>query len=221
MEAVMPDLRIGYARCSTDEQDLTAQRDYLLSAGCEESAIHLDHGLSGKDRARPALDSALAQISGAAQAAPEDTTVTLVVPKLDRLGRSIRDLHDIADEITDAGARLEFAGKLYDPHDPMAKMFFNILATFAEFERDLLVQRTKEGMAVAKTKGKLKGGKPKLGKAQRAHMRELYARGTHSISALQEEFRVGRATVYRILQEGEPEEAAGSSTALSKKALAG
>jgi DNA invertase Pin-like site-specific DNA recombinase len=142
------DVRIGYARCSTDKQDLTAQRDYLLGARVPEASVHLDYGLSGKDRARPALNTALAQISGARQAAPADTTVTLVVPKLDRLGRSIRDLHDIADEVTDCGGRLEFAGKVYDPTDAMDKMFFNILATFAEFERDLLVQRTKEGMAV-------------------------------------------------------------------------
>jgi DNA invertase Pin-like site-specific DNA recombinase len=194
------DVRIGYARCSTDKQDLTAQRDYLLGARVPEASVHLDYGLSGKDRARPALNTALAQISGARQAAPADTTVTLVVPKLDRLGRSIRDLHDIADEVTDCGGRLEFAGKVYDPTDAMDKMFFNILATFAEFERDLLVQRTKEGMAVAKAKGKLKGGKPKLGPAQRKHLCELYAEGTHTISDLQEEFKVGRATVYRIIQ---------------------
>ena len=198
----MDDVRIGYARCSTDEQDLTAQRDYLLGARVPESSVHLDHGLSGKDRARPALDTALAQVAGARQAAPADITVTLVVPKLDRLGRSIRDLHDIADEVTGCGGRLEFAGKVYDPTDAMDKMFFNILATFAEFERDLLVQRTREGMAVAKAKGRLKGGKPKLGPAQRKHMRELYAAQTHTISDLQEEFTVGRATVYRILNEG-------------------
>lgn len=197
----MNDIRIGYARCSTDKQDLTAQRDYLRGARVPEEAIHLDHGLSGKDRARPALDTALAQVAGARRAAPTDTVVTLVVPKLDRLGRSIRDLHDIADEITDCGGRLEFAGKVYDPTDAMDKMFFNILATFAEFERDLLVQRTREGMAVAKAKGRLKGGTPKLGPAQRKHLRELYEAKTHTISDLQTEFKVGRATVYRILQE--------------------
>lgn len=198
----MKDVRIGYARCSTDKQDLTAQRDYLLGAHVPEASIHLDHGLSGKDRARPALNTALAQVAGARQAAPDGTAVTLVVPKLDRLGRSIRDLHDIADEVTDCGGRLEFAGKVFDPTDAMDKMFFNILATFAEFERDLLVQRTKEGMAVAKAAGKLKGGKPKLSPTQRKYMRQLYEAKTHTISDLQEEFKVGRATVYRILNEG-------------------
>lgn len=193
------DIRIGYARCSTDHQDLQAQRDYLLGAGCSEESIHLDHGLTGRNTNRPALAAALSQARGAAQAG---AAVTLVVPKLDRLGRSIRDLHDIADQLTDRGIRLEFAGQTYDPTDAMSKMFFSMLGVFAEFEVDLLSQRTREGMAVAKAKGKLKGGKPKLGPAQRAHMRELHERGTHTISDLQAEFKVGRATVYRILNEG-------------------
>lgn len=197
----MPDIRIGYARCSTDAQDLTAQTDYLRTAGVPEGWIHLDHGLSGKNRERPGLDRALAQVCGARSTAPDNTTVTLVVPKLDRLGRSIRDLADIADEITECGGRLEFAGQVYDPTDAMSKMFFNQLAVFAEFERDLLVQRTREGMAVARAAGKLKGGKPKLSPTQRRHIRDLYAAGTHTISDLQREFSVGRATVYRIINE--------------------
>lgn len=197
----MPDIRIGYARCSTDMQDLTAQRDFLAAAGVPEASVHLDHGLSGKNRDRPALKTALAQMCGAVQAAPDGTTVTLVVPKLDRLGRSIRDLHGIADEVTACGARLEFQGKVHDPTDPMDKLFFGVLATFAEFERDLLAQRTREGMAVARAKGKLKGGTPKLSPEQRAHLRNLYEAGTHTVSDLQAAFKVGRATVYRILQE--------------------
>lgn len=193
----MNDVRIGYARCSTDKQDLQAQRDYLLGAGVAEGDLHLDEGLTGRNTNRPALKAALAQAKGAAGAGAR---VTLVVPKLDRLGRSIRDLHDIADELTDSDVRLEFAGQLYDPTDAMSKMFFGMLGLFAEFEVDLLSQRTKEGMAVAKAKGKLKGGKPKLGPAQKSHLRALHAEG-YSISRLQEEFRIGRATVYRILNE--------------------
>jgi DNA invertase Pin-like site-specific DNA recombinase len=194
------DVRIGYARCSTDEQDLTAQRDYLLAARVSETSIHLDHGLSGKDRARPALDTALAQVAGARQAAPEDTAITLVVPKLDRLGRSIRDLHDIADEVTGCGGRLEFAGKIYDPTDAMDKMFFNILATFAEFEVDLLRMRTREGMAVARAKGKLKGKQPKLTARQQSHLVQQHQSGEHTIADLAELFSVSRATVYRVLE---------------------
>jgi DNA invertase Pin-like site-specific DNA recombinase len=79
----------------------------------------------------------------------------------------------------------------------MGKCFFNILATFAEFEVDLLRMRTHEGMAIAKANGKLKGKAPKLNARQRAHLVKLYAAGEHSIAEIAELFSVGRATVYR------------------------
>ena len=84
----------------------------------------------------------------------------LVVPKLDRLARSVPDAHDIGDSLVARGVRLSLGGTLYDPAGPMGKMFLNILATFAEFEVDLLRMRTREGMAVARAKGKLRGKQP-------------------------------------------------------------
>ena len=83
---------------------------------------------------------------------------------------------------------------------PMGKMFFNILATFAEFEVDLLRLRTREGMAVARAKGKLRGRQPKLSTAQQAHLVKLPASGEHSIAELAELFSVSRPTVYRVLE---------------------
>ncbi|WP_223840509.1 recombinase family protein [Saccharopolyspora pogona] len=144
----------GYARCSTDEQDLTAQRQHLAELGVADEWIYLDHGLTGTTRARPGLDQALAAVR------PGDT---LVVPKLDRLARSVPDARAIGDSLAQRGIKLSLGGQVYDPADPMGKMFFNILATFAEFEVDLLRMRTREGMAVAKAKGKLRGKQPKLG----------------------------------------------------------
>ena len=91
---------------------------------------------------------------------------TLVVPKLDRLARSVPDARGIADILQTRGAKLALGDSIYDPTDPMGKMFFNILATFAEFEGDLIRLRTKEGMAVARSKGKLKGKQPKLSEKQ-------------------------------------------------------
>jgi DNA invertase Pin-like site-specific DNA recombinase len=137
-------IMIGYARCSTDEQDLTAQKDLLLGLGVTEERIYLDHGLTGTNRARPGLDQALAAVRA------DDT---LVVPKLDRLARSVLDARDIGDSLASRGVRLSLGGTIYDPADPMGKMFFTILATFAEFEVDLLRMRTREGMAVARAKG--------------------------------------------------------------------
>jgi DNA invertase Pin-like site-specific DNA recombinase len=82
----------------------------------------------------------------------------------------------------------------------MAKMFFNILATFAEFEVDLLRMRTREGMAIARAKGRLKGRAPKLSLGRQAHLLKLHAAGEHTIAELAELFEVSRQTVYRVLE---------------------
>ncbi|MGS3886711.1 helix-turn-helix domain-containing protein, partial [Escherichia coli] len=92
---------------------------------------------------------------------------------------------------------------IYDPTDPMGKMFFNILATFAEFEGDLIRLRTKEGMAVARSKGKLKGKQPKLSEKQQKELCRMRDTGQYSISDLAELFTVSRATVYRTLSRGQ------------------
>src|SRR3954469_21383899 len=152
---------IGYARCSTDKQDIEAQRQALLSLGVVGERIYLDRGLTGTNRRRPGLDQALAAVRSGD---------TLVVPKLDRLARSVPDARDIGDSLVAREVKLSVGGTSYDPSDPMGKMFFNILATFAEFEVDLLRLRTREGMAVARAKGKLLGRQPKLSAAQQAHL---------------------------------------------------
>ena len=128
---------------------------------------------------------------------------TLVVPKLDRLARSVPDARDIGDSLAGRGVRLSLGGTIYDPLDPMGKMFFNILATFAEFEVDLLRMRTREGMAVAKAKGKLKGKAPKLSAPQQAHLVAQHRSGEHTIADLAELFSVSRATVYRVLERAQ------------------
>lgn len=182
---------IGYARCSLDEQDLTAQREILLSLGVAKERIYLDHGLTGTNRDRPGLDQALAAVRAGD---------TLVVPKLDRLARSVPDARDIGDSLAQRGIRLSLGGTIHDPTDPMGKMFFNILATFAEFEVDLLRMRTREGMAVAKAKGKLKGKQPKLSTRQQAHLVAQHRTGQYTIADLAELFSVSRPTVYRVLE---------------------
>ena len=83
-----------------------------------------------------------------------------MVPKLDRLARSVPDARAIGDSLVARDVKLSLGGTIYDPADPMGKMFFNILATFAEFEVDLLRLRTREGMAVARAKGRLRGKQP-------------------------------------------------------------
>jgi DNA invertase Pin-like site-specific DNA recombinase len=187
----MPGTLIGYARCSTDEQDLTAQRQRLAELGVAEDRIYLDHGLTGTKRSRPGLDQALAAVRQGD---------TLVVPKLDRLARSVPDARAIGDDLAARGIALSLGGQVYDPADPMGKMFFNILATFAEFEVDLLRMRTREGMAVARAKGKLRGKQPKLSPKQQAELRRMHATGDYTITDLTELFSVSRPTVYRTLR---------------------
>lgn len=191
----MTGIAIGYARCSTDRQDLTAQREALLKLGVEEGRIYTDHGLTGTNRARPGLDQALAAVRAGD---------TIVVPKLDRLARSVPDARAIADELKGRGVKLQIGSTVHDPLDPMGKMFFNILATFAEFESDLIRMRTREGMAVARAKGKLKGKQPKLSEKQQKELRRMYETGDYSISDLSELFQVSRPTIYRTLVRTRP-----------------
>ena len=135
---------IGYARCSTDKQDLALQKAALEKLGVAAERIYTDHGLTGTNRSWPSLDQALAAIR---------TGDTLVVPKLDRLARSVPDARFIADALAVRGVRLALGSSVDDPVDPMGKMFFNILATFAELEADLIRLRTREGMAIAWARG--------------------------------------------------------------------
>ncbi|MFF3159741.1 recombinase family protein [Streptomyces sp. NPDC057910] len=100
---------IGYARCSLDEQDLTAQRGIFLGLGVAEERIYLDHGLTGTNRERPGLNQALAAVRAGD---------TLVVPKLDRLARSVPDARAIGDRLTGRGVKLSLGGSLYDPAAP-------------------------------------------------------------------------------------------------------
>src|SRR5271154_2507124 len=186
----MTTITIGYARCSTDKQDLAAQKAALEKLGVLPERIYTDHGLTGTNRDRPGLDQALAAAR---------TGDTLVVPKLDRLARSVPDARAIADALIARGVKLALGASVYDPADPMGKMFFNILATFAEFEADLIRMRTREGMAIARSKGKLRGKQPKLSTRQQRELRRMHDVGTYSISDLAELFAVSRPTVSRTL----------------------
>ncbi|NVM96080.1 recombinase family protein [Arthrobacter wenxiniae] len=186
----MTGLLIGYARVSTNDQDLTAQKNALLALGVAPEKTFTDQGLTGANRARPGLGQALAACRGGD---------TLVVTKLDRLARSLRDAKDIVDELTCREVKLSIGGSVHDPTDPVGKLLFNVLAMVAEFEADLIRARTREGMAVAKAKGKLRGKQPKFSKAQEAHLVSIYRAGTHTTVEIAELFGIARSTVYRAI----------------------
>lgn len=186
-------MKIGYARVSTAEQQhgIDGQRERLVELGVDPDRIYLDRGLTGTNRDRPGLREAMA----ACRAGDE-----LVVTKLDRLARSVRDAADLADELTERRVVLNIGGSRHDPADPVGKLLFNVLAMVAEFEADLIRARTREGMAVAKAKGRLKGRKPKLSPAQERHLVALVEGGEHTIAEVADLMGVGRATVYRALE---------------------
>src|SRR5450631_2857252 len=181
---------VGYARCSTDAQDLTAQRDALTALGVQPNRIYVDHGLTGTNRARPGLREALAACRSGD---------TLVVTKLDRLARSLPDARAIADELTTRRVRHSLGGSVYDPTDPVGRLLFNVLAMVAEFEADLIRLRTKEGMRVAKAKGRLRGKQPKLNPRQEAHLVVLLKSGEYTTAEIGDLFGVARSTVYRAI----------------------
>ncbi len=181
---------VGYCRCSTEKQDLRAQKQALAALGVDADRIYVDHGLTGANRDRPGLREALAACY------PGDT---LVVTKLDRLARSIADARDIADELTARKVKLSFAGSVYDPIDPMGKLVFNMMSVFAEFEADLIRMRTREGMRIAKQNGRLRGKQPKLPPMQEARLVKLLDSGDYTKAELAEMFGVARSTVGRAV----------------------
>lgn len=180
----MSGLQIGYARVSTTGQDLTAQRDALAALGVVP-------GLTGTDRARPGRQEALAACCAGD---------ALVVTKLDRLARSVPAARDIVAELTGRGVGLNLGGSVHDPTDPVGRLLFNVLPVIAEFEADLGRARTREGMAVATTKGQARGKQPKLTRLQKAHLAKPWNDGTHTTLELAELFDVGRSTVYRAVR---------------------
>jgi DNA invertase Pin-like site-specific DNA recombinase len=187
----MGGLLIGYARVSTEEQDLTAQRNGLTELGVDVERVYVDHGLTGTNRDRPGLREALA----ACRAGD-----TLVVTKLDRLARSLPDARAIAEDLTNRKVRLSLGGSVYDPTDPVGRLLFNVLAMVAEFEADLIRSRTREGMRVAKAKGHLRGKQPKLNPRQEAHLVELLGSGDYTTAEVGDLFGVARSTVYRAVE---------------------
>ncbi|MDF1480331.1 recombinase family protein [Leifsonia sp. H3M29-4] len=181
---------IGYARVSTDAQDNEAQYRELLSLGCDPDRIYFDHGRTGANRSRGGLTVAMAACRRGDR---------LVVTKLDRLARSLSDLLAIADELQATGVTLQHGHTVYDPLDPIGKMVFQVLGVFAEFEREILRARTREGMAIARSKGRLKGKQPKLTGAQDRHVLRRYE-DKESVASIAESFNVSRAAIYRSIE---------------------
>jgi DNA invertase Pin-like site-specific DNA recombinase len=181
---------IGYARVSTRDQDLTNQEAQLRAAGC--GRIFAEK-ITGTKRARPQLDRLLDHLRAGD---------VIVVTRLDRLARSIRDLLDIVERIRDAGAGLRSLAEPWaDTTTPAGRMVLTVFGGMAEFERSLIVERTSTGRAAAKARGTKFGRKPKLEAAQLKHIYQLVDEGKASRQEIADLFGIDRSTLFRLLSQ--------------------
>ena len=182
-------MKYGYARCSTAEQKLDLQIDALQAFGCE--AISQEHASAAKER--PVLKKLLTTLR------PGDS---LVVWKLDRLGRSLKELVTLVTGFQEQGIHFVSLQDHLDTTTAQGRLMFNLFASLAEFERDLIRERTNAGLAAARARGR-QGGRPKglskeaLSKAEAA--KTLYLKQDKTVGEIGKLLGVGRATVYRYL----------------------
>jgi DNA invertase Pin-like site-specific DNA recombinase len=179
-------MKIGYARVSSSGQSLALQLDELRAAGCEK--IYQEKESGGSRVRRQELERALDQLR------PGDE---LVVTRLDRLARSVPDLYAIVQQITDAQATFScLQQSAIDTGTAAGKLMLAVLAAVAEFERDLILDRQRAGIAAAKARGAYRGGKATI---DRERVLEAFERNQRSATATAKELNIGRASVYRIL----------------------
>lgn len=181
-------MKIGYARVSGDDQNLNLQLDALRKAGCKRI---FEDRRSGATSDRPGLIDLLASASKGD---------VVMVWRLDRLGRSLKDLIDIAGKLETGGIGLASVKEKIDTTSSGGKLIFHIFGALAEFERNLIRERTLAGLAAAKARGRM-GGRPKMldAKQQRAMMK-LHKSGEHSVSEICRMMSISRPTFYNYLE---------------------
>ena len=179
---------IGYARVSTNEQNLDLQRDALTKANCAQ--IFTDQVSGTKDK-RPGLEQALSHLRSGD---------TLVVWRLDRLGRSLRHLIDTVTELAERGIGFKSLTESIDTTTSGGKLIFHIFGALAEFEREIIRERTQAGLTAARARGK-SGGRPKaLTPKQQQMLRNLAADPDNSIEDICQTLGIGRTTYYRYVK---------------------
>jgi DNA invertase Pin-like site-specific DNA recombinase len=188
--------RIGYARVSTADQDLAPQLDVLRAKGCEP--IYSEHA-SGKHADRPELAQAMKALRAGD---------TLVVWRLDRLGRSLPDLIATVNELASRGIAFESVTEAIDTTTASGKLVFNIFASLADFERHLISERTRAGLAAGRARGRMGGRPPALTSRQLREARLLLTDPDATVTAVAERYGVSRTTLYKGLRELADKEAA-------------
>ena len=181
-------MKIGYARVSTHEQNLDLQKDGLSQAGCEK--IFEDH-ISGVIKERPGFDDALDYLRQGD---------TLVVWRLDRLGRSLKHLIEVVNQLEERGIGFESIQESIDTSSSGGKLIFHMFGALAEFERNLIQERTYAGLAAARARGR-KGGRPKaLDEKKQQLLFRLYDEKNHSIDEICDLVGIAKTTLYSYLK---------------------
>ena len=181
---------IGYIRVSTIDQNSDLQRNALTSANCDRI---FEDRMSGKVASRPGLKGALKCINSGD---------TLVVWKLDRLGRSVKNLIALISELHERGAHFRSLTDSIDTSTAMGRFFFHVMSALAEMERELIVERTLAGLAAARAQGRIGGRRPKLTKEQHEQIARLIKNG-HDRKQLAIIYDIGISTIYRYHPVGD------------------
>ena len=181
---------IGYARVSTGDQTLDLQKDALAVTGCDQVFTDVT---SGAKASRPGLDAALAYVREGD---------TIVVWRLDRLGRSLQHLIDTVNGLEARGVGFRSLTESIDTPTPGGKLIFHIFASLAEFERALIQERTNAGLAAARARGRL-GGRPKKITAKQVELaRRMHADRQTDVATICQTLGIAKSTLYRILSHG-------------------
>lgn len=188
-------MKIGYARVSTGLQNLNLQEDRLNQYGCEK--IFSDH-ISGAKSKRPGLDRAI-EFARSGD--------TIVVWRLDRLGRNMADLITLVNELNNRGVSFHSLEEniTMDKSSSTGQLLFHLFAAFAEFERNLILERSSAGRIAARARGRYGGRPEKLNKQDLTSLKTLYDNGT-PIKTIAEQWKVSRTTIYRYLNKLERQE---------------
>lgn len=182
-------MRIGYARVSTDDQTLDLQIDALTAAGCER--IYKEHA-SGKGFDRPELKQCLNALRSGD---------TLVVWRLDRLGRSIKDLINTVNQLEGQGIGFCSVTEHLDTSTPAGKFIFHVFASLAEFERNVIRERTNAGLQSARARGRVGGRPQKLSNEDKDMICQLMRDDSNSPIRIAKRFKVSKSTVYKTVRE--------------------
>ena len=181
-------MHIGYARVSSNNQNLDMQLDALTRADCIKI---FEEKITGSRKDRPELEEMLKMLRAGD---------TVVVYKLDRLGRSMKHLIEIVNQLHEMDVNFKSLHENIDTSTPIGRFFFHTMAALAEFEREMIIERTSSGVAAARARGRV-GGRPKADKKNIEKALKLYDAKTHSISEITEICGISDATLYRYLKK--------------------